>query len=232
MMRILLIIEDISQANSLKIILTKLGCIIETQSVELGLKDKILSFRPDVILTSGTGKKVNPASVTQRAREATLDMKVILLLGKGMKLSLNDLAENRYDAFIESPVDPMKLISNLNKFRTKNSNDLVEKFQKIMIGGGFTSNLDARHIKSQPVFTESESRSVFGSKFSTTLAPDTRQERYKDITFGITVPPKSTITKTEVRSRMAELQKDWNMQHLEEIDKEKRRFVKELFKKK
>lgn len=231
-MRILLVIEDINQSNTLRIILTKLGCVIESQSVELGLKDKILSIRPEIIVTAGTGKKVNPINVTQKSKESKLDIKVILLLGKGMKLSLNDLAENRYDAFVESPVDPLKLISSINKFRSSNSIDLVEKYQKIMLGGGFASNLDARHVKTQPIFSGGDSNTTFGAKFTTTLAPEARQERYKDLTFGINVAPESTIKKSEVRTRLIEMQKDWDMKRLEEIDVEKRRFVNELFRKK
>lgn len=231
-MRILLIIEDSNQANSLKILLTKLGCVIETQSVELGLKDKIISFRPEVVITAGTGKKVNPLNVTQRVRESKSEIKVLLLLGKGMKISLNDLAENRYDAFIESPFDPIKLVSTLNKFRAKNSMDLVEKFQKIMVSSDGIDILDLRHVKSQPVVKTDEPKTVFNAKFSSTLDVESRKEKYEDLTFGIQLEPKSTITKAAVRSRLSEMQKDWDMQQLEDIDKEKRRFVNELFKKK
>ncbi len=232
MLRIFLVIEDINQMNSLKVILSKLGCIVETLGVELGLKDRILAFRPEVVITAGGGKKVNPLNVTQKVRETGRDIKVLLLLGKGMKISLNDLAENRYDAFIESPFEPLRLITTLNQFnKGKNNIDLVEKYQKIM-SGNFASPQENRIIANKKSALGDEKQSVFGAKFSTSIDNASRVKSYEDLTFGLTIDPVSTISKSAARVKMVELQKDWDREKLDDIDEEKRRFVKELFRKK
>lgn len=232
MLRIFLVIEDSNQMNSLKVVLSKLGCIVETVGVELGLRDRLLAFRPEVVITAGTGKKINPLAVTQKIRETGKDIKVLLLLGKGMKISLNDLAENRYDAFIESPFEPLRLITTINQFnKGKNNIDLVEKYQKIM-AGSFASNQESRIISNKKLAPGEEKQSGFGAKFSTSVDNATRVKSYEDLTFGLTLEPKSMISKSAARVKVAELQKDWDRKKLDEIDEEKRRFVKELFRKK
>lgn len=224
--------EDSNQMNALKVILSKLGCIVETIGVELGLKDRILAFRPDILITAGSGKKVNPLTVTQKVREAGKDIKVLLLLGKGMKISLNDLAENRYDAFIESPFEPLRLITTLNQFnKGKNNIDLVEKYQKI-VASSMNMPSDNKIIANKKGNPNEEKLSVFGSKFSTTLDNASRAKAYEDLTFGLTLNPTSTITKVAAKAKVAELQKGWDRKKLDEIDEEKKKFVKELFRKK
>lgn len=243
MFRILLILEDLNQLNAIKIFLTKLGCAVETQGVELGLKDRVISFHPDIVLTGGSGKKVNPGTVASKIKEIKEDIKVIMVLAKGMKLALNDLAENRYDAFIESPFDPIRLTTTLNKFRGKNSIDLVEKYQKLMngivgkMGEPHLGNAKEDHSTTIRVGrgganNEDGARSVFGAKFSSSLGSDLRNQKYDDLTFGLTVDPISSITKEAAQAKWAEMQKDWDPNKLNELDKAKREFVNELFRKK
>ena len=69
MFRILLVLEDLNQLNAIKVFLTKLGCAVESQGTELGLKDRVISFRPDIVMTGGCGKKVNPGNVALYIRE-------------------------------------------------------------------------------------------------------------------------------------------------------------------
>lgn len=232
MLRVLLVIEDLTQMNALKVMLGKLGCVVETQGVELGLKDRIIACWPEVVITSGTGKRVNPLTVTQKVRESSKDIKVLLLMGRGMNLSLNDLAENRYDAFIESPVDPLRLVTVLNQFnKGKHNIDLVEKYQKLM-GGPLVGSIDPKSIVRKGQVDEEKSRSVFGNKFLSTKDDENRVKAYESLTLGLTLSPTSTISKAAARVKVAELQKGWDRKRLDEIDQEKRRFVKELFRKK
>jgi hypothetical protein len=170
--------------------------------------------------------------VAQKIRESAKEAKVLLVLGKGMKISLNDLAENRYDSFIESPVDPIRLITTLNQFNKGKYNiDLVEKYQKIMAGSlGIPQELKHSTLKKDSLAAEKVS--VFGAKFSTTVDNATRVKSYEDLTFGLTLSPLSTISKAAAQAKVAEMQKDWDRKRLDQIDEEKRRFTKELFRKK
>ncbi|MEY4616095.1 MAG: hypothetical protein RJB66_1055 [Pseudomonadota bacterium] len=233
MLRILLAIEDVNQLNSIKLILLKLGCIIESISVELGVRDQLISFRPDVVITAGTGKKINPQNVSLRVRETGSTMSVILLLGKGLKINLQQLAENKFDAFIESPVEPMRLVSTLNQLvKKENFPDLVEKFVKL------SSSSSAQEIEKNILVTGAkpsegnEKVSVFGGKFGTSVDPQARSRAYKELTKDIKIPAKSSITKQEALKKVAKMQEDWDQGKLDELDEEKRRFVNELFRKK
>ena len=232
MIRILLVIEDLNQLNSIKVILSKLGCVIETLNVELGLRDRVLSFRPEVVITASAGKKVNPLSVCQKVREVSKDTKVLLLLGKGSTLSLNELAESKYDAFVETPFEPLKLISTLNQFnKGKNGVDLVEKYQKIS-GVSLFDAPDVRLVNSKKSTLTDDRISVFSGKFHSSVTDEIRAKSYVELTKDLTFDPKSKITKVAAKKKVAELQKDWDRAQLDEIDEEKRRFTQELFRKK
>ena len=232
MLRILLVIEDVTQMNSLKVVLSKLGCIVETQGVELGLKDRILGFRPEVVVTAGQGKKINPLTVTQKVRETKKEIKMLLLLGKEMSFTLNELAEHKFDAFIESPVDPLKLITTLNQFnKGKNNIDLVEKYHKIL-ASGINSNKDNKSIGNRKTYKDSDKEFNFNSKYTSSIDDAERIKVYEHLTEKLEIISKSTISKIAVRLKMSELQKNWNRNHLDEIDEAKRGFVKQLFRKK
>lgn len=231
MLRIFLVIEDISLMNSLKVTFLKLGCQVETLGGQVGLKERILAFRPEVLVTSGSGKKVNPLVVCQKVRESEKDLKVVLLLTKGTKLTLEELANNRYDAFIEAPFDPLRLLTTLKQFAKNPNVDLVDKFLKI--NSTVLSPESDSKIKVTGKYSESNEKiSVFGSKFSSAVDDAGREKKYKQLTAKIKTSPRSTISKAEATKKLADLKKDWDFNELEEIDREKRRIVKELFRKK
>ena len=232
MLRIFLVIEDVTQMNALKVVLSKLGCIVETQGVELGLKDRILGFRPEILITAGYGKKINPLTVTQKVRETGKEIKILLLLGKELSFTLNDLAVHKFDAFIESPVDPLKLITTLNQFnKGKNNIDLVEKYHKIL-ASGISSNKNNKNQGNRKTYNDSDKEFSFNSKFNSSIDDAERIKTYEHLTEKLEINSESTISKLAVRLKMSELQKNWNRNQLDEIDEAKRGFVKQLFRKK
>jgi DNA-binding response OmpR family regulator len=232
MARILLVLEDINQMNSLKVTLSKLGCQVEILGVELGLKERLLSFRPDIVVTGGTGKKINPFSVSQKAKDDVKDVSIILLMATESSLTLEQLAKQRYDAVIQNSTDPLPLIKAINQInkRTK-SVDLVEKYHKITAAAAASGNNVIR-VLGQKAERSERPASSFGEKFRTSKDNVTRLQQYREMTSRIKVPAESTISKAEAQKRVAQLKKDWDPAALEEIDEAKRRFVKELFRKK
>lgn len=232
MMRILLVIEDINQLASLKVVLLKLGCTVETLSTEVGLKEKLLGFPAEVVITAGSGKKVNPLAVAQKSRETSSDARIVLLLNRGTQFSLQDLAESKYDAFIESPFEPLRLISTLNQLVKKaNGPDLVEKFRKVN-GAVAPQGPHQIVVKGSKEPQSEETISIFGNKFSSPQNESARVKAYKELTSRIKINPQSTITKATANKKMADLQKDWDQDELDQVDEERRRFVKALFSKK
>lgn len=232
MLRVFLVFEDMNQMNFIKTTLSKLGCVVETLGVELGLNERLLGFRPDVVLISGGGKKVNPLSVTQKVRALSSEVKVVLVLSGGAKISLNELAEQRYDAFIESPIEPLRLLTTLNQFQSgRNSIDLIEKYQKII------SAQNALVAGQSPVLSRGLSLAnvvplPFKSRFVNTLSDADREKASAEVTQGIVVNKTSTISKGRAQEQVKELSPHWDRKRLDAIDEEKRRFVKELFRKK
>lgn len=232
MVRVLVLMEDYSEMTQTRALLKKMGCDVDAANADVGCKEKIMSMRPDVILVSGVGRKVNPTNVSKRVKEiAGFAGKVILILAPGVKISLNDLAENKFDAFLESPFDPLRLMSLISKFSNGKAPDLEEKFQKIAIeaalGNGPVASGDLRIIKGNFANPAGGAASVL------TLPKDLkgRVQKYSQLVEGMIVSPTSTISKAATKAIVKDLQKGWDRKILDDIDEEKRKVARLLFKK-
>jgi CheY-like chemotaxis protein len=231
MVRILVLMEDYSEMTQTRTLLKRVGCDVDAANSEVGLKEKVMTLKPDVLLVSGIGKKINPASVSKRLKEvAGFSGKIILILAPGVKISLNDLAENKFEAFLESPFDPMRLMSLITRFSNGKAPDLEEKFQKLVIEGALGQQndigSDRRIIKGN--FSSSNNTNK-GSPSPKDLKD--RVAKYSQLVEGMSVSKTSTISKVTTRAIVKDLQKGWDRKSLDEIDEEKRKVARLLFKK-
>jgi CheY-like chemotaxis protein len=224
--------EDYAEMTQVRFLLKKVGCDVDAANADVGCREKIAAMRPEVILVSGVGKKINPINVSKKIKEIPgFSGKIILLLAPGVKISLNDLAENKFDAFLEAPFDPLRLMSLISKFSNGKASGLEEKFQKMALdaalGNGPVVNTDLRIIKGN--FLNS------GGGLAASLTPPKdlkdRVAKYCQLVDGMAVSKSSTITKAATKAIVKDLQKGWDRKILEDIDEEKRRVARLLFKK-
>lgn len=232
MLRIFLVIEDMNHLNSLKATLSKLGLVVETSVVDLGIKDHIMSFRPDVVVSSGTGRKVNPLLVAQKVKDVSRDIKVYLLVPQGAGGHRVSLQGAFVDGGIEYSGDPLDLLATLNPLlKGKSRVDLVDKYQKLtltlpddnrglwVVGGGKGT-------------ADNDSSSPFSAQFATSRDSQERSQAYKDLTKEVKVDPQANLSKSKAKNAWDNVKEDFDKDKLSAIDEEKRRLVKELFRKK
>lgn len=233
MLRIILVMEDLTQMNALKVVLSKLGCIVETASVELGFRDRIVNFRPEVVITAGSGRKVSPHNVLQRTRELGRETKVFLLMGAGGSgLDQGTPGMYSFDEQLEAPVEPLSLLAKLNPLsKSKTQIDLVEKYQKIS-AISLNPTQEIKLVTGKAPSLDSDPVSTFGTRFSSSRGPKERAEAFAKLTEGLKLGPDSGISKSKAKARWDELKKSWENEDSETLDEERRRFVKELFRKK
>jgi DNA-binding NtrC family response regulator len=223
--------ENYSEMTKIRTLLKKVGCSVESTNSDIGIKERIIASKPDLLLVSGVGKKINPVNVSKKIKEiAGSQCKVILILAPGIGISLNDLAENKFDGFLESPFDPSRLIYFVAKFSNGKANDLEEKFQKMVLDGTL----------GQETSIGPETRFITGSfttKTGVTLVQPTPKDlkdkisKYNELVKGISVSKTSTISKLSSSAIVRELKKNWDRKLLDDIDEEKRKVVGLLFKK-
>jgi DNA-binding NtrC family response regulator len=194
MVRILVLMEDYAELTQTRSLLKRVGCDVDAANSEVGFKEKILSLKPDVLVVSGIGKKINPVNISKKLSEISgINCKIILILAPGVRISLNDLAENKFEAFLESPFDPMRLMKLISKFSNGKANDLEERFQKLAIEGGlgqeFDVSADKRIIKGN-----------FASSTSANYASSPQNElkdriaKYSQLVEGMSISKVSTIS--------------------------------------
>lgn len=223
--------EDYNEMTQIRALLKKVGCDVDSTNSEVGIKEKVMTLRPDMLLVSGVGKKISPANISKKMKEIPgFNSKIILILAPGVRISLNDLAENKFDAFLESPFDPMRLLNLISKFSNGKATDLEEKFQKMAMEGTLGRDLDGtgekRIIKGN-----------FGAPANNSYSPPDASElkdkiaRYSQLVDGITVSKISTISKVATKAIVKDMQKGWDRKLLEDIDEEKRKVARLLFKK-
>lgn len=229
MLRIFVLMEEFNDINQMRTILKKVGCDVDTNNMELGFKEKIISFKPDIIIVSGAGKRINPASISKKLKDInTFDCKIILILGQGVKISLNDLAENKFDAFLESPFDPVRLMTLLSQMSNNKAPDLVEKFQKLVLQGFSSASKDVNKKIIKGNFVNKSENEVL--KVPDRLDEMDKVFKYSQMVDGLAIGP-TTINKDEVKKRLKDMQQSWDRKTMDDIDAEKRDVARKLFKK-
>lgn len=231
MVRILVLMEDYSEMSQIRALLKKVGCDVDTANSEIGIKEKVTALRPDMLLVSGVGKKISPVSISKKMKEIPgFNAKIILILAPGVRISLNDLAENKFDAFLESPFDPMRLFTLITKFSNGKASGLEEKFQQLAADGALGREIegagDKRIIKGN--FT-----APVGNKYVTQSAEELKDKifKYSQLVEGMSVSKTSTISKAAAKVLIKNLQNGWDRKKLDDIDEEKRIVARLLFKK-
>jgi hypothetical protein len=232
MIRVLLVIEEISQLNTMKVLLSKLGLVVETAAVDLGLKDHLLSFRPEVVLTSGSGRKVNPLLVGQKAKDLSRDIKVFILVPHGAGGHRVALQGAFIDGAIEFSGDPTDLLGTLNPLlKTKSPVDLLEKYQKLSLNALEEGGVDIWVAGSRNP-SSAEGSSPFSQQFATSRDSRERSQAYMDLTKNMKVDSQSQISKAKAKEAWKPVADEADEEKLKAIEEEKRRVAGALFRKK
>ncbi len=214
MKKVLLVYDDYNQLTLTETYLKKIGFDTVGISNESKINDQLLSFNPDIVIANGQTKQVTSQSVGQKLKENhKFHGKVILVLPKDLKLSPAEMIKLKMDTTLSMPVDPVKLVMAVSKLCDLDANVMVEKLKKAQFG--------------DPKIAE-----LMRASFSSMTAPEKSQIGKYDRFIDKTIDTKSTtLQRTKVKDKLADMKKDWNFKYLQQVDDLKRQFANALFKK-
>ncbi|MEQ1877130.1 MAG: hypothetical protein ABL958_10820 [Bdellovibrionia bacterium] len=242
MRRILLVVEDYNELVFLETLYKKVGLDVEGMQNDVAAPEKLLGFSPDMIVLSTYGTRVNAVRLLSKVKRKDGCPKVILLFQKSRPGSEKDL-KNMVDAMFESPIhprflleatekllkiEPNSLMKKMERFDTSSQDD--NKMQHIKGDGGkvvqFPLKNQGKEEKPRVPISEYRENNNVSEEYKTK-----KKHRYQAWVDGEHLPPFQGIN----HERVAEIEKEWRKREddpdIQQIDEERKAFVKALFEK-
>lgn len=155
----MLLNDDFVENSRLEVLLKKVGFDVMALGTEAGLSDRILSFRPDLVVAAGSGK-VSPLSVGQKLKDnRSYSGSVILGVARDVRLNPQDLLKVRMDRLVETPFVEELLLRNLCEVLSLDAEAFIEKLRKSQ---WTDAGVESQMVKGSG--EESARRSVTGSE--------------------------------------------------------------------
>jgi len=261
MLRVILVIDDYNELIYLQTLLKKLGFDVEGLQSTKKYADVSLGFNPQVLITTALGKKVDGLSLAQNITRRRGLPKVFALRPRGIVLTEEALVQAGIDVVLDSPVQPKALIAALAQHAGADEESLLEKYDKIqgalegMEGHEhMTLSFDENGQpieKSEKVRStiealtgiattagsasggESDSEQLFSDlKVELPKAPDpARQARFAKKMAEVGKLPVSFFDRDLIRDFNKKIRAWEKPDDIEEVEDERKKFVKALFKK-
>lgn len=221
MVKVLLVYEDFNLLTLTESCLKKVGFDIQGVSNEVLIQDQILAFNPNIIVASGKSQRVSIVSVGQKLKhDKHFRGQLLLIAPPGAKPTAQELLQMKFDAVMEQPVPPEKLIACLCRLSGMDSQPLLSKFAKARM--------------SDPEL-EQKIRNLMGSSSGLhvdSFSDPVRAQKYNQIAKEHPISVHATShQRADITKAQKELKKDWDFDKLEELDELKHQFAEALFKK-
>lgn len=129
MRRVLLVIEDYNELVFLETLLRKMGLDVLSIQNDGAVSEKILEFRPEMIVATARGRRVNGLKLGPKLKRQR-GLPHLLLLAQGA-VSNEEVAAAQADAVVPSPLQPREFVSRMAKVAGLDVASFVEKFDKL-----------------------------------------------------------------------------------------------------
>lgn len=236
--RVLLLNDDYVENSRAEVVLKKIGFDVLGLGSEAGLHDKMISFRPDLVIASGSSAKVSAMSVGNKLKEGKgFAGQVILGFPKSSKLSPLDLLRVRMDRLLETPFAMDVLIRGICEVLALDAEAYLEKLKRLQWNESAT---EAQRVRG-PSASSSESEVLEMTRIPTPgsedasaprsrMSPQERQERFDKAVAGLDINKSdTTFQRTAVRDKWAEVKKEWELASTDEQNELKKNFANALF---
>lgn len=250
MVRVLLLIDDYRELVFLQTLLKKTGFDVDGTQNGNKYEDMRLTLNPELIIATSKGSSINGLKIAEDLKKRNGLPNFILVVPHKMAQKVHGLVLKNVDAIIDSPIDAKKLLVTMAKVMELDAEALISKYNKILTSLDTDNEADMQLLRLQ---SDAE-----GAVSSRILAPQSPEDEISEEApvgqgqLGITV---SSISDEDRRARMkksleeldeptangfsTEVVHRWNRRirteekpkDLENLEDERQRFVKSLFKK-
>lgn len=228
-----MLLEDYGELMYLQTVLKKTSFDVQAIQNPHLFNDSVLTMNPEVIVLTAYGKKIKGLELIRNLKRNRGIPKVILLHGQGQPPE----PDPGVDAWVHSPVAANELLECIGDLSGIDKASLTEKFIKLHLQDmPSTPDDSARVLKSQFDVGPVVDKSKAAPPPETVIAPSTmtteeRQNRYKKF-LDEKPPAQHGFSVKEVQTAVKALRTDEGMATSEDLEKERRAFVEQLFKKK
>ncbi len=228
MLRVLLVLDDYAELMFLQTVMKKIGFDVDAIQNPRKFKDSLLQMNPDLLVLSALGPRVKGLELCRNLRRVRGIPRVILLRPAGSTFEENKMV----DGWLDSPVSALALLHKMADLCSLNKPVLLEKFNKLQLkeieekirvlrpGEGAGLVLEARGDEG-----------AFGNLKGSSISSPERQERYKK--FLEEQPPKEVkFIAKDIAEQVRKLREQESAEDLAELERQRKAFVEQLFKKK
>ena len=224
MRRILLVLEDYNELLFLETLLKKVGFDVEGIRNETSLAEKMVGFSPDLVIATGDGHKISGVRVGQKVKKKGQKAKLLLLFPRQRFQQERAMDIFSADGAAETPLNPRAILGSVCDLTEVPPEGVMTKFEKLPI-----ARESAAPQGIQIITGKKPPRAVAADLSST---PEDRAQKYLQILRSAPTGPETTFPRQLVQQEMEKNSAAPLPPHWDEIDKERKKFVELLFKKK
>ena len=250
MLRVLIILDEYQELVYMQSLLSKVGFDVETSQSDMALSGLMMGFRPDLLITTAKGRKINGIKLVLDLRKKKPNLKFLFI--RYPKQDLVKLLEDKViEAYVDSPIDPKDLIHKLANLGGLDSSELEEKLKKITSGSNKLKDdetSESKYVAShqpesqmitgkvkeyEPVGPSTQKNPTNSSPLDSSIDEKEREQRYQNFLKNMEpLPEQSSFEGKRIRDFNKKLRSKPDMQESEDIRILKQKFASNLLKKK
>lgn len=148
MVKVLLVVEDYGELVYFQTLLKKIGFDAEGAGSKHTVQEVILGFKPQVVIVSARGRKMDAPKIIEEIHSKQLGCKFIYIQ-TAPKMAINRLVSSKViQRVLEAPVSVFDLVGAVSELAGLNPKELEEKLHKLAQSGDFESDEELVHITS------------------------------------------------------------------------------------
>lgn len=231
MLRVLMVLEDYGELMFLQTVLKKIGFDVDAIQNPRSFQDSVLRMNPDVLVMTANGKRVKGHELSSGVKRTRGLPHVILIRTSGSP----EVPDPNVGGWLTSPVGALNLLNMIGDLCGLNKDVLAEKFGKLRLQEQASEqearvlSLDEKEVEQLKIAEESSGN--FRAFQDTTASAAARKERYKKA-LDQERPAHIGFSVKQVQDQVKNLRRDENSDDLAELERQRKAFVEELFKKK
>lgn len=247
----LLLVDDYRELVFLQTLLKKTGFDVDGTQNGSKYEELKLTLNPELIIASSKGKTINGLKLAEDLKKHNDLPNFILIVPHKMAQKVHGLKLKNVDGIIDSPVDAKKLLVTIAKVAGLDSDALVQKYRKMISTLDTDNEDDLQLLKMQSLSGDDDDlrgpegasdskppieEKGFGERSGVSLNPSTisdkdRQSRMQKALDELDEPRADGFSSDVVHKWNRRIRSEEKREDLEDLEDERQRFVKTLFKK-
>ena len=130
MVKILLYIENYNEMAFLQTILKKVSFDVEICKNKASVRDVVITFNPEIIISTARGQKVNGLELVKNFSQRKKKIDFFMVSNSGEDL-LKLKEQGLIQGVLKSPINPRDLLSQIADLKNLDVNKMLDKYEKV-----------------------------------------------------------------------------------------------------